>query len=135
MKFYFWIISSLLFLLLSATLSGCGKRQEDKIVGEWNKISVGQIPEGTSISWTFSADHKLYRYTKSSSDSIIIDTAQWSLTIHFASDNVLLIDNLDEFNNGKHFIHELGDYLKLQRFESSNGNTEAAFLWNEFEKK
>jgi len=134
MKFYFWIISSLLFLLLSATLSGCGKRQEDKIVGEWNKISVGQIPEGTSISWTFSADHKLYVHT-TSSDSTNTITAQWTLTTHFASDNVLLIDNLDKFNDGKYLIHELDDYLKLQRFETVDGSNNAAFIWHEFEKK
>jgi len=134
MKIRFTIIASLLFIIFSIIFSSCGKKQEDKLIGKWEKLSVGQIPEGKNIQWTFSADHKLYRYTKTA-DTLIIDTAQWQITIHFASDNTLFITNLDELVNGKHFIHELGDYLKLQRFENEDGSNNAAFLWSEFEKK
>jgi len=120
---------------LFIALSSCSKESlEDDIIGEWEQISVGQIPDGTTITWKFAADHNLYR-TKKTGSSIAIDTAQWSAEANAASKNTISIENLDDNIDGKHSIHQLDDYLELQRIELINGHTDGAFLWNEFEKK
>ena len=122
-------------LAFSLVLVSCSKAKlEDKLIGNWEQISVGQIPEGTTITWTFNANHQLFRTTKTNS-GISIDTAEWSVNNRFAQKNTLSIDNLDANRNGKHLIHQLDNYLRLQRIEFINGHTDGSFQWNEFEKK
>lgn len=127
----------LTFLIIIATLflTNCSKQKyENKIIGTWKQISVGQIPAGTTKTWTFNADQSLYR-TTTSANGTSIDTAHWNFDLKLAHKNYLSIDNLDPYVDGKHMIHELGNTLKLQRVEFSNGHTDGSFQWNEFEKQ
>ncbi len=129
-RYIFYTLLAFSFVLVS-----CSKTKlEDKLIGNWEQISVGQIPEGTTITWTFNANHQLFRTTKTAA-GISIDTAEWSVDNRFAQKNTLSIDNLDTYRNGKHLIHQLDDYLRLQRIEFINGHTDGSFQWNEFEKK
>jgi len=129
-RYIFYTLLAFSFILIS-----CSKTKlEDKLVGDWKKISVGQISDGTTITWTFNADHQLFRTTKHG-ETTSIDTAEWSVNNRFAQKNTLSIDNLDSYNDGKHEIHQLNDYLRLQRIEFANGHTDGSFQWNEFEKK
>ncbi len=125
----------IVFTAMFFALSSCSKGSlEDEIIGEWEQISVGHIPDGTTYTWKFAADHNLYR-TRKTGSSIAIDTAQWNVEANVASKNTLSIENLDTYTDGKHSIHQLDDYLELQRIEFINGHTDGAFQWNEFEKK
>ncbi len=124
-----------ILLIFSILFTSCSKTKlEDKLIGDWEKISVGQISEGTTITWTFNADHQLFR-TTTRSGIVNIDTAEWSVDNRIAQKNTLSIDNLDQYCDGKHEIHQLNDYLRLQRIEFANGHTDGSFQWNEFEKK
>jgi len=121
---------------LSFILNSCGKGSiEDKLVGDWQQISVGQIPENTVVKWTFSADHRLFQ-TVTVNDTIIasIDTAEWSVEYNMATKNTVFIDNLSANADGTHLIHELDDYLSIQRVEFTNGHGDGSYMWFEFEK-
>ena len=137
--FYFFLILS-----ITSIISSCGKSSESKIIGTWNKISVGPINNTTNI-WTFTADHHLYvtRTTviDSTSSSIQQDTATWSITIHTLRKNTLKINQVDTKKNlgfphveGEFEIRELNDILVLQRVKLGNGETNGAYFWHEFEK-
>lgn len=123
------------FIAISILFSSCSKTSlEDKLIGEWEQISVGHIPEGTKITWTFAANQALYKATKKGG-SVVIDTASWSIEVNTLSKNTLSIENLHANIDGKHAIQQLDDYLELLRIEFMNGHTDGAFQWNEFEKK
>jgi len=126
-----------IFVLTSLLLgfSSCSKNTlEDKLIGDWEQKSVGQIPDNVNVVWTFTASHSLYRTTQWP-DSSKTDTAQWSAHSNFMKKNTLRIENLDEFNNGKYIIHRLTDFLEIQRTEFPDGSSGGAFKWHEFEKK
>ena len=126
---------ALITIISSIFLTSCSEASlENDLVGSWKQISVGHIPEGTEITWTFSANHFLYQ-TKKTENSIKIDTAFWQVQINYVSKNSLVIENLNENIDGKHLIHSLDTYLKLQRVEFTNGHTDGSFIWSEFEKK
>jgi len=140
MKFkYFLLILTLLVLV-----SSCGKSSESKIVGTWNKISVG--PDKNSITWTFTADHHLFinRIRISLNNDTIgteKDTATWSITIHTLRKNTLKINQTNTnkssifpFTSGEFEIRELNNILILQRVKLENGETDGAYAWHEFEK-
>lgn len=134
MKIRIFYILLLGIILVSA---GCSKSKlENKIVGDWTQLSVGQNElKNKVVVWTFTADHKIYRST-TYEDEVTIDTASWSLNVKFAQKNILTIENLDPmWLDGKHIIHELDDYMKLQRVEFTNGHSDGSFYWSEFEKK
>ena len=123
------------FLAIIVLFSSCSKTSlEDKLIGEWKQISVGHIPEGTEITWTFAANQALYK-TKTTGNTVTIDTASWSVEMNTLSKNTVSIENLHANIDGKHAIQELDDYLELLRIEFINGHTDGAFQWNEFEKK
>ncbi|MBN2669486.1 MAG: hypothetical protein JXR60_09665 [Bacteroidales bacterium] len=119
-------------------LSSCSKTKiENKLLGDWKQISVGQAEvEGAKIVWTFASDHNLYR-TTTTETGVTIDTAQWSLKVRFAQKNTLTIENLDGglHFDGTHLIHQLDDYLEMQRIEYTNGHSDGSFYWSEFEKQ
>ncbi len=132
------LIVSLSFIVL---FSSCSKEKvENKIVGTWNQISVGQIkPEGNKVVWTFEDDNtlKMDRYYNGTLSKT--STANWELKMRFGKKNQLEISNYDKSfdlegvdRDGTYLIHELGDYLKIQRTEA---DIQAAFLWMEFEKE
>ena len=138
------LIYSFSIIALLILISSCGKSTENKIVGTWNKISVGPINSTTNV-WTFTADHHLYvtRTTviDSTSSSIQQDTATWSISIHTFSKNTLKINQVNAAKNiafphveGEFEIRELNDILVLQRFKLGNGETDGAYAWHEFEK-
>jgi len=137
--FYFFLI-----LTLTSIISSCGKSAESKIIGTWNKISVG--PDKNIGTWTFTADHHLYinriRITLND-DTLGIeqDTATWNINLHTLRKNTLKIDqtntqnsNIFPFTAGEFEIRELNDILVLQRVKLSNGETDGAYAWHEFEK-
>ena len=117
---------------LSLLLGSCGKGSiEDKIIGDWEQLSVGQIPEGTEIKWTFAADHSLYQ-TTTTNTGITIDTAgcfRGQVILHS-----VYIDNLSSAVDGNYLIHDLKNYLSIQRVELTNGHGDGSYLWKEFEK-
>ena len=131
MKIKLLLISVVALLFL---LSSCGKGSiEDKLVGDWQQISVGQIPENTVVKWTFSADHRLFQ-TKTVQDVVTIDTAEWSVEYNIATKNTVFIDNLSPDQNGTFLIHDIKDYLSIQRVEFTNGHGDGSYMWFEFEK-
>ena len=107
MNFRFLFLS---FLAITVLFSSCSKTSiEDKLIGEWRQISVGHIPEGTEITWTFAANQALYKTTKTD-NSVAIDTANWSVETHTFSKNTLSIENLHSNIDGKHTIQQLNGW-------------------------
>ena len=139
--FYFFLI-----FVFVGMVSSCGKTAENKIVGAWNKVSVGPI-DNVIKTWTFTADHHLYvSYTDTSIkvDSLKVqqDTATWRITIHTLRKNTIKINQVDAKKSisfphvaGEFEIRELDDILVLQRVKLENGETDGAYFWHEFEKK
>ena len=122
--------------ILSLLLSSCGKGSiEDKIVGDWKQLSVGQIPENAEVKWTFNANHQLFKTTFVKDTISKIDTAEWSVDYNMVTKNTLYIDNLSTSDDGTHLIHDLGEYLSIQRVEFVNGHGDGSYMWNEFEKQ
>lgn len=125
-------------------LTSCSKNSiENDLVGNWEQLSVGQAQlKDTKVTLTFKADHNLYK-TTISPDGLSVDTGQWSVKYNFSSKNTLVIENLEKVTNiqvqdhmnGTHLIHQLDEYLELQRTKFIGGSTTAAFKWSEFEKK
>ncbi len=132
-------IRNLIFVLsviFVASVSSCSKEKaENKIVGTWKQISVGQIPEGTEYIWTFEEDNKLYISTYQNSTIAKVDTANWDVEMRFARKNYINVKNTDLNNNGKYMVIEADEFLKIQRTEFPNGESAAAYLWLEFERK
>ncbi len=124
-----------LSVIIVAFLSSCSKEKfENKIIGTWSQVSVGQIPEGTEYVWSFEDDEKLYISTYQNQNLVKVDTAGWDLEMRFARKNYLNIKDLG-YQNGKYLIVESGDYLKIQRVELEGGHSGAVYLWMEFTKK
>ena len=121
--------------ILSLLLSSCGKGSiEDKIIGDWRQISVGQISKSKDVKWTFQANHQLFRTTYTKNTIEKIDTAEWSVDYNIISENTLFIDNLSVNEDGTHLIHDLDEYMSIQRVEFVSGHGDGAYMWNEFEK-
>jgi len=133
------VMNSRIFLVLATVslliFSSCSKSTfENKLIGEWKQISLGGSHlQGKEITWTFNANGALYRTIVRDSGTQI-DTAQWSVENRFAQKNTLSITNLDPDIDGKHLIHQLDNYLSIQRIEFENGHTDGSFQWNEFER-
>jgi hypothetical protein len=128
----------LLAVLSILFFASCSKSKiEDKIIGDWKQLSVGQNElDNADVKFTFTGDYKLYR-TTIQDNNISIDTGAWSLDVRFANKNLLVIENLDNglHFDGKHLIHELKDYMELQRVEYPDGHSDGSFYWSEFEKQ
>jgi hypothetical protein len=131
------------FLIISLIISvfalfSCSEASiEEDLVGKWKQISLGGSHlDGNDVTWTFAANHNLYRSTVSSVDnSEVIDTAQWKVDANLGKDH-LIIENLDPTQyDGKHLIHSLGTTMELQRIEFINGHTDGSFFWSEYEKQ
>ena len=129
-------------LVLVLFLSSCSKSSiENDLVGNWEQLSVGHL-ENTKITLQFKADHNVYK-TTIKPNSLKVDTGQWSVKYNFSSKNTLIIENLEEVSdfkaqdhmNGTHLIHQLDEYLELQRTKFPDGSGNSAYKWSEFEKK
>lgn len=133
-------MNSRILLILSLVgiffFSSCSKSAlEDKLIGDWKQISVGQSElKKFDVVWTFAANRELYQTRTIDTTVLLIDTAQWSIEVNAFSKNSMTIENLNNETDGKHNIMQLDSYLELHRIELPNGHTEA-FQWKEFEKK
>ncbi len=126
---------NLILISLSLLLVSCSKGSlEDKVIGNWKQISVGHLPEGSTVVWTFNSDHKLFRVQ--TIDTIAVsDTGTWSVDNKFAQKNTLTIEGIEDRYDGLHSINQLDQYLRMQRVEFPDGHTDGSFLWSEFEKQ
>lgn len=135
----------LLFAFFSVLIfTSCSKSSiENDLIGNWEQLSVGQGQlKDTKVTLTFKADHNLYK-TTIRPNGLSVDTGQWSVKYNFSSKNTLLIENLEKVTdiinqdhmNGTHLIHQLDDYLELQRTKFIGGNSSKAYKWSEYEKK
>ncbi len=130
------LIALLSFIVL---FSGCSKEKtENKIVGTWNQISVGQIPEGVEVAWTFNDDNTLKMDKYQNGVLTKTSTANWELKMTFGRKNQLEITNYDRAfdvraidRNGTYTIHKLDDHLKILRVDAE---VDYAYLWMEFKK-
>ncbi len=124
---------SLLFILFVAF--GCEKKQEQRLLGEWEMIPLSEAYVGKEIVWTFYDSGVLTQTI--SGDSITVDTAGYSFSVNFVGKEELIITDLDVLiYDGKYSISELSEsILIINRIAKSNGITGGAFMWREFQAK
>jgi len=122
-----------ILLLTSFIFISCQKKQEKKISGEWNYVYLSNV-SNTTQTWDFSNDKNLYR--KITTDTTIIDTANWKIDTKVFERPLLIISNFkDSLNNGIYEVLTLNKkYLVAQRISFLNGTTGGAFNRIEFYK-
>lgn len=130
MKRYF-LLFTLLFSI-SISFISCQKKKEEKILGSWQVVFLTNVSNKT-LTWTFTENNKFIREIKS--DTLIYDTAEWSITAKALTPTTLRILNFNNDTNGTYEVLTLNKkYLIIQRIMRDDGNSDGAFNRIEFVK-
>ncbi len=132
-------ISGVIFALVML-ISACSKKStvEDKIIGSWQQISVGQEDlKNNTVKWTFHSGNKLFIQHFNQSNLLSSDTANWEIKTKFAGRNNLVISGMDKSFGGTYTIIKLkDDFFTLQRLKlEEDDDSGSPYLWLEFQKK
>jgi hypothetical protein len=127
-------IAIFIFLGLIFTVS-CKKQAMNKLNGTWHYYYMSINDTGKTQFWTFKEPDQLLRVIKQN-DSVFYDTATWKVDKSFLSPTYLVIDGLEQDNNGTFLILKLNkNFLTLQRTKSKEGSTNGVFSRLEFKKE
>lgn len=130
MKRFAFIIAIL--ISCSIFFISCQKKKEEKILGSWQYVYLTNVGNTTQI-WDFTEDFKFI--TKITTDTVVYDTANWSISAKAFSPTLLKINGIKREIDGTYKVLTLNrKYLIIQRIMLDNGNSEGAFNRIEFVK-
>lgn len=129
-QFIFLIV----IVIISLIFFSC-KKKEVKIIGNWEYVYLKASDTINVQSWLFNEDKSLIR-TVQQPDTIITDTANYSLDSRFLDSPNLLIKELNSSFDGTYEILTLNkEILIIQRILLADGSSAGAFMRAEFVKK
>lgn len=132
--------SLIVLVILLILFSYSCKKKEDKIVGIWQYVYLKSSDSNKVQTWEFKNDKTFIRSEKIT-DTVMVDTANFSISPRFFDSPNLLISNLPltieglDFNGTYEVLTLNRKYLIIQRILLDNGNSGSAFLRAEFVKK
>ncbi len=128
----------IILLVISALFItyGCEKKQEEKLLGEWDMLPLSEEFLTQETTWTFYDNNKLVQ-TIVKDGTTKVDSADYTFSVNAVGKRELTISNLHILiYDGKYSVSELSkSFLKIRRIEKSDGVTGGAFMWREFQTR